>query len=177
MPAAGPVAANAEDQELSARWIWTAVIVGLLGMQLLLGAVSVVLALSGPGAAVQADYHQRSLDWDEQQARQRASRELGWSVSLSVSADSTLYGERRLELRLIDAHHQPVKNADVKLSLWHHARPAEIQRLTLVPDATQPGTYAATAVIRKSGLWQVELTIDRGSQHFEQTTIETWNVK
>ena len=60
-------AVNPEDMqqlERRARRFWVSVIVGFLGLQVLIGVASVVLALNDPSVAVIPNYHQSALDWD-----------------------------------------------------------------------------------------------------------------
>lgn len=45
-------------------WPWPGLILVLLGMQVILCAVAIHLALQAPGGEVVPDYHRKALEWD-----------------------------------------------------------------------------------------------------------------
>ena len=61
--------------------IWPYAVVGLLLLNVCVCAVTVVAATSDPVAsAVEPDYYQRAVDWDDERAKWPAPEKLGWEV-------------------------------------------------------------------------------------------------
>lgn len=166
-----------EELETIARWKWAGLIVGLLVLQVLMGGVAALLAVSDPAFAVVPNYHERAMHWDDVIAARQASTALGWKSHIYASDSADLYGKRRLTVRLQDAAGQPLTEAQIRLQLWHHAHPLDIQEISLTPDAAVPGQYFGEAIVRRPGLWEVELSADRDGQHYLATTREEWKFR
>jgi len=145
--------------ERRAMWRWTGVIVGLLLMQIVLCMVGVSAALRGKGVAVEADYYNKALHWDDQAALARDSSELGWKTDLSVGDAATTAGERALMLKLVDKAGVPVEGATVAVAFFHHARPLELHQAEL--KATGGGVYASSVALDRRGIWEFKVTIHR----------------
>ncbi|MFI4896580.1 MAG: FixH family protein [Phycisphaerales bacterium JB059] len=93
--------------------IWIFGVVGLLLLNVGVCAVTVVAATGDPvAAAVEPDYYQKAVDWDEDKARWPAPERLGWTIQareqsagvvtfdvLGPSADQALTG--RVEARRV----------------------------------------------------------------------------
>jgi nitrogen fixation protein FixH len=150
---------GAREGERRAMWRWTGVIVGLLLLQLALCAVGIAAALRGKGVAVEADYYNKALHWDDQAALIRASAELGWKTDLSVGSTATTTGQRALLLKLTDKAGAPLDNAAVAVTFFHHARPMELHQAEL--KATGGGLYASSVPLDRRGIWEFRLTIRR----------------
>lgn len=52
-----------------AAWRWGSLVVGMLGLQLVLGFVAVSLATNNDAAAVIPNYYEKSLQWDDDRAK------------------------------------------------------------------------------------------------------------
>lgn len=177
MSAAGTVTSTPEELETVARWKWAGLVVGLLVLQVLMGGFAALLAVSDPAFAVIPNYHDRSMHWDDVVAARQASAALGWKSRVSAADSADMFGKRRLTISLEDATGRPLAGAQVRLQLYHHARPLEIQEVTLLPDVAAPGQYFAEAIVRRDGIWEVELTADCDGQHYLATTREEWKFR
>lgn len=61
--------------------IWIFAVVGLLLLNVGVCAVTVVAATGNPvAAAVEPDYYQKAVDWDEDKARWPSPERLGWTI-------------------------------------------------------------------------------------------------
>lgn len=177
MSVAGTITRTPEELETVARWKWAGLVVGLLVLQVLMGGFAALLAVSDPAFAVIPNYHERAMHWDDVVAARQASAALGWKSQVVAADSADLFGKRSLTVRLQDAAGQPLADAQVRLQLYHHARPLEVQEVTLLPDAAAPGQYVGEAIIRRQGLWEVELKADRDGQHYLATTREEWKFR
>ena len=167
---------DAEASETIAAWIWPGLVFGLLGLQVVLGVVSVILATGDPAWRVVPHYHERAIHWDQYAAQQQQSAHLGWKAAVSIGKQVDLTGQRELIVDLIDRDHQPVQNLNVEVELWHHARPGEVADVKLRPEGMIPGRYIGTAKIIRSGLWEVEIHAVRGSDQFDDRQRPNWQL-
>jgi nitrogen fixation protein FixH len=163
--------------EQSAQWTWTGVIVGLLVIQLGMSGVAIFLATGDPTNVVVPNYHQHALEWDQVAALRKQSQALGWTWRVSVAPLGDVYGKRQLVLELRDPAGLPVVGAAVTLNAWHHARAGDPLPITLTPAPDQPGVYVATVLLRRSGLWHVDVHIQRDGQHFVDARDFDWQLK
>jgi nitrogen fixation protein FixH len=133
--------------ETSARRRWTAIIGGFFLAQAALWTFAITTVSSDPSHAVVADYDARALDWDAQRAR----APVGWHATLELDRSQAL-------VRIVDAAGEPVQADHLALAMFHKAEAAHRQAVTL--HAVAPGVWAGPVTIRRSGLWQLELTAD-----------------
>lgn len=163
--------------ERSARWTWTAVIVGLLCVQLAMSGVAIFLATGDPSAAVVPNYHKHALEWDQYVAVKQQSAALGWQWDVTVEPKGDVYGNHQVTLELHDRDGRPLDGATLDLHVWHHARAAEPVQIALSAVKDRPGIYAGTAVLRRSGLWHLDLLVRHGGQSFLGEGEQTWRLQ
>ena len=142
--------------------ILLATVVGNIGV--------IVLTKDDPSFAVEPDYYRKAVEWDSTQASQARSDALAWAVSARIASQSD--GAAELVLALTDAAGVAVPNAEVRGSLLHIARAAEVQEVSFA--ATADGHYAATVPMARAGVWELRLTASRQSaagdaEHFVHT--------
>jgi len=142
-----------------AYYRWPMIILALIGLQLLLGAITVYFATNDPSFAVETDAHAKGLSWDEFAAARQASDALGWSCELRVG-DADPYGERYVFVTLADHADLPIDGAALTGVTYHQARGA--QRLSLDFRQVTPGLYRAKGKLRRDGWWVFELVATRG---------------
>jgi nitrogen fixation protein FixH len=140
---------------------------GLLGLNVAVVGVTLYLAHSDASFAVEPDYYQKAVEWDESARARAASDRLGWTGSLEVSPGSA--APPFVTVRLIDRAGAPVADAHVQAAAFASARAAERRLLTL--PQTQPGIYAAAMPDARPGQWEFRISATRGSERF-QTSVE-----
>lgn len=145
-----------------AAWRWGALIVGLLGLQVLGGVAAIVLASGDKSVAVVPNYHEKALHWDDEMAAQAASAALGWRCHVDAVGEAS--GPTGLRITLTDRQGAPVMVRSGTLRFYHHARAAEVRQLPIprgkFSSMDLPGCFAAP------GLWQVmlDLQCDNGDR-------------
>lgn len=140
---------------------WGGLIVGLLAAQLLIGGFAIVLATGNPSAAIVPDYYEKALNWDQEMAARAESRALGWAVEISAGASADRLGDRTVVVSLTDGEGAAIEDASVTARLYHHARASAPQTVDFAHRGG--GRYVARPRMVRSGLWQVEATVTRGS--------------
>jgi nitrogen fixation protein FixH len=146
-------------KEAFAQMVWTSGIVGFFAIQAMIWAVAITLTHNDPSHAVVADLDERVGSWDQRQAALAASDRLGWTVQIVVDPKMDSFGQRGVEVRVVDRTGQAVPIESVRLQGFHRARIAEKQEIELNPVG--PGLWRGTAKLRQSGWWRFEGTAER----------------
>lgn len=146
--------------------LWGGVVASLLGLQAAMCAVAVFLATSDPSTAIESDYHERALRWDEAMAAVRASDALGWTGVIEVDSAPDHLGRREIRLSLTGADGSPVRGADVRVTCFHLARASNVLESALAPRSGRPETYVGAAPMRKSGVWEFRVRARRGDDEY-----------
>lgn len=92
-----------------ARW-WPFFIIVLLVGGAGANVALMVIATRDPSFAVEPDYYQKALRWDEAMTQESHNAALGWSVAVGVDA-ATRSGPTRIVLRVSDRDGAPVEDA------------------------------------------------------------------
>jgi len=139
------------------------VIAGLLLSSVVIQGTALIVALSDPSFAVEADYEWKARNWDRLRRQAQSSDALGWSFDLRTAPAPTA-GEVQVRLTLLDREGVPVEGADVDVSAFHNARANQI--LTSRLPEVEEGIYGQTLPIRRSGVWEFRVEITRGKERF-----------
>jgi nitrogen fixation protein FixH len=143
--------------ERKAKRMWVSLVVLLLGIQLLIGYVSIRLATGDPTVAIVPNYHEEALKWDQTKAALSAPARLGLEPELEVSTTADGKGFRAIVFALRDADGRPVTSLDVVASVYRHARASEIQNVSL--SQIGEGRFMATLPMPQTGLWHINLKV------------------
>lgn len=164
--APGAVSGDRAARERAERraWVWPAIVVGLLSAHAALCGITIVLATGDPSSAVEPDYYQKALRWDERAAELRAGAALGWTLNVDVASVASVRGERVVRCRLYDRDAQPIDDATLHATIFHHARGAD--RTTLAFEPVGGGAYEVSAKLRKAGTWEFRLAAERGDERY-----------
>jgi len=145
---------------------WPAVIVGALVIHVVVSLTMVWVASSNPSYAVEEDYYQKALHWDEKRAQDRHNAELGWLLGFTVEP-GVAGGSAVLEVTATDALGRPLGGATVSVETFHNARAGDILRARL--DTVGEGVYRTILPMRHNGRWELRFTVDRDDDHFTHT--------
>ncbi|MGE0480606.1 MAG: FixH family protein [Phycisphaerae bacterium] len=154
----------ARDGAAGRAWVWPAIVVGMLAAHAALCAITIVAATSDPSWAVEPDYYQKALNWDEHAAAMRAGAALGWTVEIDVASMASVRGSRAVRCRLSDRDAKPVDGATLRATVFHHARGADRTTLAFAPAGR--GEYEASAALRKAGTWEFRIEAERGEERY-----------
>ena len=147
---------------------WIAFIVALLLAPILVTVVLVARVAQDPSFAVEPDYYQRSLAWDEVMAQERRNLELGWSLHLVRDPRAVPPGGASpVEIGLSDRAGRPLDGATVRVTAFHNARAAEVLQANLAPRST--GRYLAALPIHRPGLWELRFTVRAQGERFTRS--------
>jgi len=148
--------------------LWPWVIGGALALHILVSLAVVFFATTDASYAVEEDYYQKAIRWDEKRAQDRTNDELGWSLGLAVTPPTTPGEQPTIDVELTDVDGKPLAGATLALETFHKARSEDIIRTALEP-AGDAGHYTASPAMRHNGLWELRFTVDRDGDHFTHT--------
>lgn len=146
--------------------VWPMIVVGLLVTQVGLCAVAVYLANADGSFAVEPDYYEKALRWNEVADQARANERLGWRTETAIVRAEPA-SEPELRVRLRNADDAALDGAAVEAEIFHHASSGTRFTLDLAPRGD--GLYAAPVPEPRHGLWEVRLTVKRGPERFTRT--------
>lgn len=147
--------------------VWPGLVFVLLGGQIILMLVAVFLATSDGSFAIEPDYYQKGLRWDETAAQLRENQQLSWEVALAIEQFASILKEGTLTCVVTDSAGQPVIGAVVQVEAFPHVRGTERQTVTLTPR--DDGSYAARLRFARKGVWEFRVTVRREEQTFTCT--------
>jgi nitrogen fixation protein FixH len=142
---------------------WPTAVAGVLCLTVAANIWLIRVASSDPSFAVEEDYYQRGLRWDDEMAQRSRNVTLGWHLLATVAPIESGRGAE-LRVALNDAAIAPISGASVVVRAFHIGRAGQTVDVTLAPTAA--GEYRATVPIERPGLWELRFDVRRGSDHF-----------
>lgn len=137
---------------------WPLFIIGLLVTQAAGLAVMITIAVSDPSVAVEPDYYEKAVNWDQTAAARAQTLRLGWTAAVSVGPLSGQ--DRELHLSINDRDGKGVSEVLVHVEMFHQARSGD--RLQADLRGMGAGGYVTRLPIERPGLWEVRITAKRG---------------
>jgi hypothetical protein len=148
--------------------LWPWVIGGALALHVVVSLAVVFFTASDASYAVEEDYYQKAMKWDDQRAQDRTNEELGWSLTFAAAPPATPGGRPTIEVRLTDGDGGHLAGATIALETFHNARSDEIIHIAF-EAGEEVGLYTASPAMRHNGLWELRFTVDHGGDHFTHT--------
>jgi hypothetical protein len=135
-------------------WAW--VPAGLLGSMLLGLGTMAFIAIDDPHFALEPNYYDKAVHWDQAQAEAKADRALGMKLDLRPLAIS-YSGQIDLVLTLKDRGDFALTGAEVELQAFPNAYAGRIEQLLL--RETAPGVYTGQLEHGMRGLWELRFLV------------------
>jgi len=153
--------------------IWPIVIAGALGLHVIGSLVMVYFATSNESYAVEPDYYQKALHWNDKRAQDHHNAELGWQLEFTVEpAAPGQYPTLRAELTGMDG--EPITDAAIAVEAFANARREDILTATL---NAADSSYLTTMPMRRDGLWEFRFSVTRGDELFTHREMRhVWTV-
>lgn len=153
-----PAPAAAADRR-GLFWAMVPVVVLAAGVS---GLVLVAtIASDDPGFALERDYYQRAVTWNQQQAQWAENERLGYRLVASIIRSPT---GAALVARVADRAGAPVRGAHVEVEAFANARSAARRTLSLAEG--EGGAYHASLDGARPGLWELRFTVVRDGERF-----------
>lgn len=143
---------------------WPLFIVGLILAQVSAAGALIWYAVSDPTFAIEPNYYQKALNWDDTARQHAANRSLAWKPTLEF-ADQSQGGTRTTRLQIVDAGGTPIESARVTVESFFHAAANQRTTTDLRWDADERA-YVGTLPIDRGGVWEMRFDIVRGADRF-----------
>jgi hypothetical protein len=155
-----------DDTKTNTRSNWAWVPALMLGSMLLgLGTMAYV-AIDDPHFALEPNYYDKAVHWDQSRAEARQSASSGLSLSLTRPLVTSADGSVDVEIRVADRQKNPVLGAQVELQAFPNAYAERIEKLTLRESA--PGVYSGRLSRGVLGLWELRFALARDALRFHE---------
>lgn len=144
-------------------WAWVPVL--LLGSMLIGLGTLAYIAIDDPSFALEPNYYDKAVHWDQSQAARRESDALGLELALApltIASD----GQVKLELTVNARGGSPFTGAEVRVVAFPNAFASQIAQVPL--RETAPGVYTGELRHSVPGLWELRLAVKRGAASFQQ---------
>ena len=145
---------------------WPLAVTTILGLTVAANIWLIRIASGDPSFAVEKDYYQRGVHWDDEMAQRARNRALGWRLATTLSPIEAGRGAD-LRIALTDSVVSPIADASVVVTAVHVARAGHPVELTLAQRA--PGEYEVRVPIERPGLWELRIVVHRGADRFTAT--------
>jgi nitrogen fixation protein FixH len=150
----------------SRHLFWPIFLSSLIGIHIVSVIVMVVVATRDSSFAVEPDWYQKGLHYEQTAQQQHENSRLGWSVRLDVSRPLTGTNQRNVSCTVLDRAGKPVENATVDLVAFAHLHGSNRTSSVMLPH--DGGTYMTTFAFQDPGVWEFRLAITRGRETFTQ---------
>ncbi|MBL8878958.1 MAG: FixH family protein [Phycisphaerales bacterium] len=151
-------------QRAARRWI--AFVAALFLLQVGAVVTMICIATNDRSFALEPDYYQKAVRWDDISRQQRQSAKLGWTLQLDVGALAE-NGARPIVLTVKDRDGELIEGASAAAEWFHHARARDRHTSLFTPQPD--GTLAASITFARSGLYEFRFTVSRGEETFVTT--------
>jgi nitrogen fixation protein FixH len=146
---------------------WPMIVVGMLVAHASLWVGAVFIARSNATFAVEPDYYQKALHWDETAAQAAENRRLGWGMTWELSAAGGADQTRRVTATLVNRDGTPLDGAAIDVEVFSHRRGQERRRFSLTPGGD--GKYSVDITGMQPGVWEFRAEARRGPETFTST--------
>jgi nitrogen fixation protein FixH len=124
------------------------------------------IAVDDPGFALEPNYYDKALHWDQARAEQRASEALGFRLELEQPLSVAKSGQIALGLSLQDRTGAPIVGAEVTVEAFANATASRVEHVVLREVA--PGVYRGQLRRGASGLWELRCQVTQGDARYRQ---------
>jgi len=153
-------------EKSSRHLFWPIFLTSLIGIHIASVVVMVIVATHDSSFAIEPDWYQKGLHYDQAVQQQRENRRLGWSIKLDVGRPLTGTNQRSVSCMVLDQAGKPVENAKVDLVAFAHLRGSNRTSSVLLPHGG--GAYQGTLAFDDPGTWEFRLVITRAAETFTQ---------
>ena len=150
----------------SRHLLWPVLIISLISLHVISCVTMALVATHDNSFAVEPDYYQKGLHYEQTIEQRRENARLGWSARLDVSNPLRGTNERNVSCTVRDREGRAVEKATVDLVAFAHLRAKKRTPLVLLPQ--EDGKYLATMPFDDPGRWEFRLMITRGKDTFTE---------
>lgn len=140
---------------------WALFPVGLLGLLVAVQAALFSLARTDPSFAVESEYYQKAVSWDQELNQRAVNTQLGWQTSARLALNPP---SANLRVTLTESDSSPVVGATAKVIAFPNARASQIQQVSL--REAEPGVYVGPIQVVHAGEWEIRVSAQRSGKTY-----------
>lgn len=144
--------------------LWPVLIASLIGVHIISVVTMVIVATHDRSFAVEPDFYQKGLHYENTIQQRGENTRLGWSVKLDVGPLVSGSNQRGVRCKLADRAGRPLEGAKIDLVAFAHLRASNVKSCVLLPESA--GEYAGKLDFADPGIWEFRLAITRGPDTF-----------
>jgi nitrogen fixation protein FixH len=148
----------------SRHLFWPIFLTSLISIHIVSVMVMVIVATHDSSFAIEPDWYQKGLHYEQTAQQQHENGRLGWSVQLDVGPPLTGTNRRNVSCKVFDRAGKPVENATIDLVAFAHLRASNRTSSVLLPH--YGGEYGSTLAFEEPGMWEFRLVVTRGPETF-----------
>lgn len=156
-----PADTSQDAHDKSSARLWALFPVALLGSSLIGLGTLASIATRDPSFALERDYYQRAVRFEEEQAQRAENLRLGYELALDVRGSSD---KATIVLTLASKQGTALPNARVRAEAFANARAGDIRELEFRRD--DDGSYRAELTRVTPGLWEFRCVVTSGAERF-----------
>ncbi len=142
---------------------WPIAVATILGLTIAANVWIVRVANRDPSVAVEPDYYQKAVHWDDELAQRARNDSLGWRLTPALH-DTGTDAAGTLDVTLEDHGGTPLSGARIAVVAIHNTRAS--RPITLLLRDEGRGAYRAAFPGWRRGMWELRFDIHRGDAHF-----------
>jgi nitrogen fixation protein FixH len=146
---------------------WPIAVVAILAATVAANIWLIRIANADPSFAVEENYYERGVRWDDELAQRALNVRLGWRLSTSLSTIDPGRGAN-LRIALHDSAARPIAGASMSVRAVHVARAGHPVDVPMRP--TTGGDYEGLVPLERAGLWELRVEVVHGNERF--TSVE-----
>ena len=148
-----------------ARYLfWPIFLTSLISIHVVSVVVMVIVATRDDSFALEPDWYQKGLHYEQTALQQRENSRLGWSVQLDVSRPLKDTNQRVVTCTIFDQSGKAVEKATVDLVAFAHLHANNRVPAVLLPQ--DGGSYQGSMAFEDAGMWEFRVVITRGTETF-----------
>lgn len=147
---------------------WPVLVTLLFLGNIALAVTVIVISTGDPSFAVEPDYYDKALNWNDEIEQRTQNQRLGWSVRLA-ERPTILAGADHTDLTLVilDQDAEPIDNASMEIIALPVARADRAQSIT--GRTIGAGRYTARLTNPIPGKWQIRVRVAHNDHTFTHT--------
>lgn len=157
-----------QDHREARRNPWFLAWIGLVVVFLSVNAAFIVTAVVTNPGLVSDDYYEQGRDFEQHAiSRLAAQNKLGWETRLEIPQQIFTNAHGVYRFSAVDARGVPVADADVRLTAYRPSDAGADFNMQLLQLA--PGLYQTELNFSLPGIWDLNISVKRGDDHYQQS--------
>lgn len=141
-------------------WLYPGLAVGFLVSSFVSNMVVLAIATSSESSAVEPDYYQKAMAWDDELSQRARNRDMAWQMKVATPQESADF----FVVEVDDSQIAPLSDLQLSIEMFPVARSQKFFTVDL--DEIAPGQYQGRWPSERQGIWELRARASRGAELF-----------